>query len=146
MSIIRVLWYQNLDLRIWYFEKEVLLLFSQKMRPCGLLLSQYGMIDHTLLKGCCEHSQKITSLNCWLRWTWHIEYTIKDLINSAPIHQEEVWREITMSIFPDIVYKYSFTFKGRYDIDMNNLHWYKFYSIDKFKVNFVICVCISDLN
>ncbi|CAO2636504.1 hypothetical protein LEMLEM_LOCUS23558 [Lemmus lemmus] len=34
------------------------------MRPCGFLLSQYGMIDHALLKGCSEHLQKITSLNC----------------------------------------------------------------------------------
>ena len=31
--------------------------------PCGLLLSQYGMIDHTLMKGCCEHLQKFTLLN-----------------------------------------------------------------------------------
>ena len=45
-------------------------------------------------------------------------------INSAPIQQEEIWREITTSIFPNIVYKCSFTFKGGYDIDMNNLHWY----------------------
>ena len=30
-------------------------LFSQRMRPCGLPLSQYGMIDHVLLKGCYEH-------------------------------------------------------------------------------------------
>ena len=51
---------------------------------------------------------------------------MKDLINSAPIQQEEVWREITMFIFPDIVYKCSFTFKEGYDIDMNNLHWYGF--------------------
>ena len=31
-----------------------------------------------------------------------------------------------MSIFPNIVYKCSLTFKGGYDIDMSNLHWYKF--------------------
>ena len=49
---------------------------------------------------------------------------MKDLNNRAPIQQEEVWREITTSIFPNIVYKCSFTFKGGYDIDMNNLHWY----------------------
>ena len=36
-------------------------LFSQKMKPHGLLLSQYGMTDHTLLKGCYEHPQKIIS-------------------------------------------------------------------------------------
>ena len=46
---------------------------------------------------------------------------MKNLINSTPIQQEEVWREITRSIFPDIVYKCSFTFKGEYDIDMINL-------------------------
>ncbi|CAO2586226.1 hypothetical protein LEMLEM_LOCUS3922 [Lemmus lemmus] len=34
------------------------------MRPCGLLLDQYGMIDHTLLKAHHEHLQKIASLNC----------------------------------------------------------------------------------
>ena len=67
-------------------------------------------------------------------------FTVKDLINSAPIQQEEVWREITTSIFPDIVYKCSFTFKGGYDIDMNN-----FIGMD-FKVNFVICIYISDLD
>ena len=49
---------------------------------------------------------------------------MKDLITSAPIHQEEGWREITTPIFPNIVYKCSFTFKAGYDIDMNNLHWY----------------------
>ena len=61
---------------------------------------------------------------------------MKDLINSAPIQQ----REINMSIFPDIAYKCSFTFKGGYDIDVNNLQWYGFW------VNFVICICISDLD
>ena len=65
---------------------------------------------------------------------------MKDLINSAPIQQEEVWRKIIMPIFPNIVYKCSFTFKGGYDIDMNN-----FIGMD-FKVNFVICICISDLD
>ncbi|CAO2578594.1 hypothetical protein LEMLEM_LOCUS621 [Lemmus lemmus] len=35
-----------------------------RMKPCGFLLSQYGMIDHALLNGCSEHLQKITSLNC----------------------------------------------------------------------------------
>ena len=65
---------------------------------------------------------------------------MKDLINCAPIQQEEVWSEITTSIFPNIVYKCSFTFKGGYDIDMNNLHCYKI------KVNFVICIYISDLD
>ena len=64
---------------------------------------------------------------------------MKDLINCAPIQQEEVWREITTSIFPNIVHKCSFTFKGGYDIDMNN-----FIGMD-FKVNFVICIYISDL-
>ena len=53
-------------------------------------------------------------------------FTVKDLINSAPIQQEEVWREITTSIFPDIVYKCSFTFIGGYGIDMNNLLCYGF--------------------
>ena len=109
---------------------EEVLLFSQWMRPCGLLLDQYGMIDHALLKGHSEHLQKITSLNCRLRWSWHTGYTIKDLINSAPIQQEEVWREITTSIFLNIVFKCSFTFKGGYYIDMNNLYWYIFNSID----------------
>ena len=65
---------------------------------------------------------------------------MKDLNNSAPIQQEELWREITMPIFPNIVYKCSFTFKGGYDIDMNN-----FIGMD-FKVNFVICIYISDLD
>ena len=65
---------------------------------------------------------------------------MKDLINSTPIQQEEVWREITTPIFPNIVYKCSFTFKGDYDIDMNNSHCMDF------KVNFVICVSISDLD
>ena len=65
---------------------------------------------------------------------------MKDLINSVPIQQEAVWREITMSIFPNIVYKCSFTFKGGYDTDMNNLHCMDF------KVNFVICIYISDLD
>ena len=49
---------------------------------------------------------------------------------STPIQQEEVWREITTSIFPDIVYKCSFTFKGGYDMDMNTLHSYGFGFID----------------
>ena len=71
---------------------------------------------------------------------------MKDLINSAPIQQEEVWREITVSIFPNIVYKCSFTFKEGYDIEMNNLHWYSLLCSYKFKVNFIICVCISDLD
>ena len=65
---------------------------------------------------------------------------MKDLINSAPIQQEEVWREITTSIFPNIAYKCSFTIKGGYDIDINN-----FIGMD-FKVNFVICIYISDLD
>ena len=30
----------------------------------------------------------------------------------------------TVLIFPNIVCKCLFTFKGGYDIDMNNLHWY----------------------
>ncbi|CAO2624111.1 hypothetical protein LEMLEM_LOCUS18201, partial [Lemmus lemmus] len=45
----------------------VFLLFSQRVRHCGLLLSQYSMIGHTLLKVHHEHLQKITSLNCRLR-------------------------------------------------------------------------------
>ena len=65
---------------------------------------------------------------------------MKDLINSTPIHQEEVWREITAPIFPYIVYKCSFTLKGGYDIDMNNFIGMAF------KVNFVICIYISDLD
>ncbi len=47
---------------------------------------------------------------------------MKDLINDAPIQQEAVWREKTTPIFPNMVYKRSFTFKGGYDIDMNNLY------------------------
>ena len=35
-----------------------------------------------------------------------------------------------MPIFPNIVYKCSFTFKEGYDIDMNNLHWYGSWFID----------------
>ena len=45
---------------------------------------------------------------------------MKDVINNAPIHQEAVWREKNVPIFPNIVYKCSFIFKGGYDIDMNN--------------------------
>ena len=55
---------------------------------------------------------------------------MKDLNNSVPIQHKADWREITTSIFPDIVYKGSFTFTGGYDIDMNNLHWYKSWFID----------------
>ncbi len=54
---------------------------------------------------------------------------MKDLINDAPIQQEAVWREITAPIFPKNVYKCSLTFKGGYDIDMNNL--YRFCFIDR---------------
>ena len=55
---------------------------------------------------------------------------MKVLINSTPMQQKEVWREITTSIFPNIVYKSLFTFKEGFDIDMNNLHWYGFGFID----------------
>ena len=36
---------------------------EQRMRHCELLLDQYGMINHALLKGCHKHPQKITSFN-----------------------------------------------------------------------------------
>ena len=73
------------------------------MRTCGFFLDECGMKDQDLLKGCCEHPHKG---------------------NALPNKQQKaVWREITMPIFPNIVYKCLFTFKGGYDIDMNNLHW-----------------------
>ena len=65
---------------------------------------------------------------------------MKDLINCAPIQQEEVWREITTPIFPNIAYTCSFTFKGGYDTDM------KICIGMDFKVNFVICIYISVLD
>ena len=55
---------------------------------------------------------------------------MKDLINCAPIQHEAVCRETTVPIFPNIVYKCSFTFKGGDDIDMNNLRWCKSWFID----------------
>ena len=110
-------------------EKRFFFCFHRRW-VCGLPLDQYGMIEHVLLKGHREHLQKITSLCCQLRWTQHTGHTMKDLINSISIQHEAVWREKPTRIFPNIVYKCSFTFKGGYDIDMNNLHWYKFCFID----------------
>ena len=49
---------------------------------------------------------------------------MKDLNNSAPIQHQAVWREETAPMFPNIVYKCPFTFKGGYDRDMNKLQWY----------------------
>ena len=56
---------------------------------------------------------------------------MKDLINDAPIQQEAVWREKTVPMFPNMVYKCPFTFKGGYDIGMNNLHQYRCCFIDR---------------
>ena len=38
--------------------------------------------------------------------------------------------EKTKPIFPNIVYKCLFTFKGGYNTDMNNLYWYRSWFID----------------
>ena len=127
---IRVLWLQNLDLRIWYFWK----------RDSSFVFTE----DETLW---------IASFPIWydrprpperLLWTPSKNYFTQlptemtlahrlhheDLINSASIQHEAVWREKTAPIFPNIVYKRSFTFKGGYDIGMNNLHCYKSWLID----------------
>ena len=86
-----------MGLRICCFEKEVLLLFPQKMRTCGTLSDWCGLMDQDHLKGCHECPQKE---------------------NTSPNKkQEAVWKRTTPQ-FPNIVYKCLFVFKGGYAIEI----------------------------
>ena len=68
------------------------------MKICGLLPDWCGMMGQDPLKGCCEHPHKE---------------------NTLPNKQQEaVWSEITIPIFPNIVYNCLFTFKGGYAIEI----------------------------
>ena len=52
------------DMVLWKRGSSLVFTEDETLYPHIGLLSQYGMIDHALLKGCSEYLQKITSLNC----------------------------------------------------------------------------------
>ena len=60
--------------------------------------------------------------------------------------QERVWREITIPIFPNIVYKCSLTFKRGDAINMDSLHWYGSFCIDANLRSFLLYMYISVLD
>ena len=116
MYIIKASRLPNLGLRIYCLGKEVLPLFPQRMRTCGLLPDWYGLMEQEPPESCCEHPPKL-------------------------LHPS-----ISRKQFPNTAYKCLFTFKRGYDIDMNNLHWYKSWFIEANLRPILLYICIYYLD